>query len=318
MIKTIYVSCSQVAAAIGRHKYQSQADIARKIIDEQFASPAPLVVDPANAARQAIEQLISSAQQEVIVVELAREKMTSVAAAVEVERKTNQAAEHMQKLIEATVVSNSIATVPNASSVPLPTLAAVIAQERAYEATLVDDPIANQAQAQKISNLEAAAAEIAAIPTRMHQTVSKATGVLAEEAIVDSIERDLFAQQGQQVTDRNTKMKYKSLGVQDGWRVLVGGKPDGLVADQATGKLTVVEAKNRQRRLFRAVPEYERIQCQVYLWLFASEKCVFREHFHGDSWSAELLHDPIELAEIQAGLVSFAQTHIINAAQSTK
>jgi hypothetical protein len=109
-------------------------------------------------------------------------------------------------------------------------------------------------------------------------------------------------------------MKYKSLAVQPGWRVLVGGKPDGLVVDPITGKVTVVEAKNRQNRLFRSVPEYERIQCQVYMWLFGAERCVFREHFHGETWSTELLADPVELALIQADLVSFGREVVVEAA----
>jgi hypothetical protein len=346
MSRTIYVSCSQVATACGRHKYQPKAEFVRQVIDTQLRAPADVVeeeevVEPVEVAQQAIDQWMA-AHQEAIVNNLAREKMTNAAAATVVEQKTNQEAVQLQHMVEQAVVA-SLAPTPlppviaaaaaageQLPQIPLPppppqSLPQVLVQEQAREAALlvevstaapdvmvhVQEALA--VQTAKVAKVQAAMVQIAAIPAQLHQTISKTTGVLAEEAIVDGVQRDLFAEKQQTIMHRNTKMKYKSLPVRAGWRVLVGGKPDGLVIDSLTGKVTIIEVKNRQRRLFHAVPEYERIQCQIYMWLFGSDKCVFREHYHGDTWSTELLADPVELRAIQAGLVAFGHEVIVAA-----
>jgi len=180
--------------------------------------------------------------------------------------------------------------------------AQIVAEELQQQAK-----VALEIQAQRVLQLEAAAAEIATIPTQLHQTVSMATGTLAEQAIVDGVERDLV----QPVKHRNNHMKYKGIYVQEGWRVLVGGKPDGLVVDAISGQVTVVEVKNRQNRLFRIVPDYEQVQVQMYLWLFGAETCTFRENYHGDTWSTSIQHDPVDMENIRMALITFAKQHII-------
>lgn len=45
---------------------------------------------------------------------------------------------------------------------------------------------------------------------------------------------------------------------------------------------TIVEIKNRQKRLFGYVPIYEYIQCQVYMKLTGTQKCTLIEQF-GDA-----------------------------------
>lgn len=42
---------------------------------------------------------------------------------------------------------------------------------------------------------------------------------------------------------------------------------------------SIVEIKNRQRRLFGKVPTYEYVQCQVYMKLTGVRKCIFIESF---------------------------------------
>jgi len=156
-------------------------------------------------------------------------------------------------------------------------------------------------------HLEDAAREIASIPMQLEQLVSCATGTLAESSILDGMERDMMCP----VTDRNSELKYESLFVQEGWGLSVCGRVDGLVKDDVTGDLSIVEVKNRQKRLFCFVPRYEQVQAQVYMWIFGAKTCKFREHFHGETWSTTIQHDPVFLAEIQSGLVMFVQKHII-------
>jgi hypothetical protein len=60
------------------------------------------------------------------------------------------------------------------------------------------------------------------------------------------------------------------------WRVF--GKVDGILTD-SFGLDSVVEIKNRQNKLFRFVPEYERVQCQLYMYIFKIHSCKLVEHF---------------------------------------
>lgn len=71
---------------------------------------------------------------------------------------------------------------------------------------------------------------------------------------------------------------------------------------------TIVEIKNRQRRLFGYVPLYEYIQCQVYMKLTGTQKCTLIEQFGDDSnsFDIEFSYTMWEL-EILPALREFAQ-----------
>lgn len=60
-----------------------------------------------------------------------------------------------------------------------------------------------------------------------------------------------------------------------GLKVYVGGKCDGVA--KLEGRTVVVEIKNRVRRLFGMVPEYERIQLMTYMFIMGLDSGVLVE-----------------------------------------
>jgi hypothetical protein len=66
-------------------------------------------------------------------------------------------------------------------------------------------------------------------------------------------------------------------------RVFVGGKCDGVLADHGVGPTKIVEIKNRMKRLFNGVPEYERIQVLAYLFIHGLRDGVLIENYNGQT-----------------------------------
>lgn len=66
-------------------------------------------------------------------------------------------------------------------------------------------------------------------------------------------------------------------------RVFVGGKCDGLLTDDQGGPTKIVEIKNRMKRLFDRVPEYERIQVLAYLFIHGLRDGVLIENYNGQT-----------------------------------
>jgi hypothetical protein len=389
--RTIYISCSDVAAAIGRHRFQTPDEIARKIMESQFGLPAL-------RATKAVKQLLDAPAQQRMISQLALDKSESIRNAGAVREAIEAAAQSLQQELEAKFVkelapvvlqvepvASSSAASPAASSAastanpPSPLrLATVLAAEREQEqrladaarklqastttkATLVDPPAASAPasasapaatsdstvsaaipvdssellpstandeaiaralqeqlhaeqrqmerlrtqlteQRERVAQIEQASLAVAALPATLHQAVSKTTGVLKESAIVNGLEAD---HPQRPIRCRNNTMRYKELALQSGWRLLIGGKPDGVQGRD------IAEVKNRQKRLFRAVPDYEQVQVQLYLWLFDSSKCLFREQFHEANWTTTIERNDAELTSIHNALRTFAKEHIL-------
>lgn len=66
----------------------------------------------------------------------------------------------------------------------------------------------------------------------------------------------------------------------------IGGRLDGL---DSQGR--VVEIKNRTRRFFNVIPEYERVQVACYLKLTGAPKALVVQQFNGDQRTTEIEDD---------------------------
>jgi hypothetical protein len=94
--------------------------------------------------------------------------------------------------------------------------------------------------------------------------------------------------------------KWYSLRISEDVRLV--GIIDGRRGD------SIVEIKNRQRRLFHKVPTYEYVQCQVYMKLTGVHKCILIESFEGASKEYPLeFSDAFWELEILPSLRQFAQ-----------
>jgi len=84
------------------------------------------------------------------------------------------------------------------------------------------------------------------------------------------------------------------------------GKIDRIQEDP-DGSKTLVEIKNRTRRLFKKVPEYEYIQVQTYLQMLNLERARLVEQFNSQIMSHDIARDDDFWKEIIQSLESFCQ-----------
>lgn len=75
---------------------------------------------------------------------------------------------------------------------------------------------------------------------------------------------------------KNDKFYKKQISDIDGYSIYVGGKVDGIKEDG-----TVIEVKNRMRRFFDPLPEYDVAQLQTYLFILDSKKGELVEQLKG-------------------------------------
>lgn len=93
-------------------------------------------------------------------------------------------------------------------------------------------------------------------------------------------------QVGAPVTGNNGAMYYTTIPTTP-IAVRLGGRVDGWLDPS-----TIVEVKNRQKRLLCAVPVYEKAQVQAYLLATGAAQCRFLERYGDQSWSTTLTRDP--------------------------
>ncbi len=66
-------------------------------------------------------------------------------------------------------------------------------------------------------------------------------------------------------------------------RVFIGGKCDGIMTHKENSTVKIVEIKNRMKRLFKSVPEYERVQVLAYLFIHDLREAVLIENYNGQT-----------------------------------
>lgn len=89
----------------------------------------------------------------------------------------------------------------------------------------------------------------------------------------------------------------------NGIDVYIGGKCDGLSNDGNW----VLEIKNRMRKLFGKVVEYERIQVLAYLFVHGLEFADLVENFGGKTRKYEIQFDEDEWRDVVEEVVQFVE-----------
>ena len=111
---------------------------------------------------------------------------------------------------------------------------------------------------------------------------------------------DLYAQQTEQKVQKYHVMLNKKINE----NITIRGKIDGIIKyDDNTCK--VVEIKNRTRRLFNEVKEYENIQVQLYLNMLNSKNADLVEHYKGNLNISPIEYDDELYNEIKVLLMRF-------------
>ena len=106
------------------------------------------------------------------------------------------------------------------------------------------------------------------------------------------------------VEQRNSKMYTKELMRTDKYCIVLKGKVDGITND------TVVEAKNRQNRLFMELRDYERVQLEAYMFLTSYNKSILTEHYNDTSNQINYLHDEVFWQLCVESTIQFIDLHI--------
>jgi hypothetical protein len=107
------------------------------------------------------------------------------------------------------------------------------------------------------------------------------------------------------VEQRNSRMYTKELLRTDDYCVVLRGKVDGMSGD------TVIEAKNRCKRLFKELRDYERVQLEAYMFLTGYNKSILTEHYNDTSFQIDYAHDETFWSECVSSIETFIDTHIV-------
>jgi hypothetical protein len=142
------------------------------------------------------------------------------------------------------------------------------------------------------------------------------------EVLSESIKKDLMMRRGNikennnldkiqkkrkiKIGERNSKMYEKVLYESDDntFNIIIRGKMDGISDNH------VVETKNRTKRLFYKIPDYEKVQMESYMFLSGLNKCIHIEHYNDESNETIYEHDEEFWNECQQKIVNYINTNV--------
>ena len=108
------------------------------------------------------------------------------------------------------------------------------------------------------------------------------------------------------IDSRNSQMYERELYIDPEGRfsVFLRGKVDGMNDEY------VVETKNRTKRLFNMIPDYEKVQLNAYMFMTGKEKALHIECYNDDQNSVEYDFDKLFWEDCLDKVVDFTNNHI--------
>ena len=109
------------------------------------------------------------------------------------------------------------------------------------------------------------------------------------------------------IDSRNAQMYEKELYVDPNkqFNVILRGKIDGMNDEY------LVETKNRTKRLFNMIPDYEKVQLNAYMFMTGKEKALHIECYNEDQNSVEYDFDKLFWDDCLSKIMSFVNEHIV-------
>jgi hypothetical protein len=109
------------------------------------------------------------------------------------------------------------------------------------------------------------------------------------------------------IDSRNSQMYEKELHIDPEGRyiVFIRGKVDGMNDEY------VVETKNRTKRLFNMIPDYEKVQLNAYMFMTGKEKALHIECYNEEQNSVEYDFDKLFWDDCLDKVIDFTNTHIV-------
>ena len=110
------------------------------------------------------------------------------------------------------------------------------------------------------------------------------------------------------IDSRNSKMYEKELYCDPNkqFNIIIRGKIDGMNDEY------IVETKNRTKRLFNMIPDYEKVQLNAYMFMTGKEKALHIECYNEDQNSVEYDFDKLFWDDCLDKVVNFTNDHIVS------
>ena len=131
--------------------------------------------------------------------------------------------------------------------------------------------------------------------------INKERGTKNEKKIIKDYEKITKSQ----ITNNNDCLyKVKLFDVSD-CMIFICGKIDGIRGD------TLIEIKNRRNRLFTFIPEYEKIQIEIYLRLTGLEKCKLVQNYNEEQSSFDYVKDEKLWSVIKSSIKEVSENYLV-------
>jgi hypothetical protein len=109
------------------------------------------------------------------------------------------------------------------------------------------------------------------------------------------------------IDNRNSQMFEKELykDPEKNYSIILRGKIDGMNDDY------IVETKNRTKRLFNMIPEYEKVQLNAYMFMTNKKKALHIECYNEEQNSVEYDFDEVFWENCSTKIINFTNEHIL-------
>jgi hypothetical protein len=109
------------------------------------------------------------------------------------------------------------------------------------------------------------------------------------------------------ITDRNSQMYSKVLYIDpdNKFRIIIRGKVDGMNEEY------IVETKNRTKRLFNMIPNYEKVQLNAYMFMTGKMKSLHIECYNNEQNQKEYNFDEELWSKITNNIIDFTNKNIV-------
>ena len=109
------------------------------------------------------------------------------------------------------------------------------------------------------------------------------------------------------IEKRNSQMYEKELytDLDRIFSIIIRGKCDGEIKDEC-----IVETKNRSKRLFNMIPDYEKVQLNAYMFLTNKEKSLHIECYNEEQNSTEYDFDKFFWDDCSEKIVNFINENV--------
>lgn len=137
---------------------------------------------------------------------------------------------------------------------------------------------------------------------KMRSKIFTQKGILSEENSLNKLEKELDTK----ITERNARFykQFITYETEDGTtdKFAIGGKIDGVTSERK-----IVEVKNRQYRIFDTIPEYEKVQIHIYMFLTGISECHVVQSF-GEKTKQDILEfDPWFFDTLKTSIISYVK-----------